>query len=56
MLKIKGIALIIIGIDYYFFFRVIVDDPRILDRPGFLPEFLGMLRLRLGFESGGVKL
>ncbi len=36
----------------HFFFRVVVEGPRTFDRPGFLPAFGGMLKLRLVLEAG----
>ncbi len=43
-------------VDNYFFVFVLVEDPRILDLPGFFPACLGIFKLFLDFEVGGVKL
>jgi len=39
-----------------FLFLVRVDDPRTLDRPGFLPACFGIFNSRRGFGTGGAKL
>ena len=51
MLEIKVITLVKTAYNHnHFFFRIVVDDPRIFDQPSFLSAFRGMLRLRLNFE------